>query len=123
MDAYNHTCAVCGVRIVTPEGRTAVAAAHIVPWSISHNDDPRNGMALCGLHHWMFDQGLIGIATDYHIQVSPIVATDDEATAPVWQLVERTLQLPTQQLIWPAKVALRWHLENIFRADIPPRLL
>ena len=57
--SYEHTCAICGIRIVTPEGRTAVAAAHIVPWSVSHNDDPRNGMALCGLHHWTFDQGVV----------------------------------------------------------------
>ncbi len=45
--AYDHTCAMCGVRLRTPEGRTAVAAAHIVPWTDSHNDDPRNGIALC----------------------------------------------------------------------------
>ena len=45
----------------TPEGRTAVAAAHIIPWRYSHNDDPRNGMALCGLHHWTFDEGLVTI--------------------------------------------------------------
>ena len=51
VEAYNHTCALCGVRLLTPEGRTAVAAAHIVPWRVTHNDDPRNGLALCGLHH------------------------------------------------------------------------
>ncbi|MCB8986015.1 MAG: HNH endonuclease [Ardenticatenaceae bacterium] len=27
------------------------AAAHIIPWSESHNDDPRNGLALCHLCH------------------------------------------------------------------------
>jgi putative restriction endonuclease len=41
VDAYEHTCAVCRIRLVTPEGRTAVAAAHIILWSFSHNDDPR----------------------------------------------------------------------------------
>lgn len=51
VEAYYHTCALCGVRLLTPEGRTAVAAAHIVPWRVTHNDDPRNGLALCGLHH------------------------------------------------------------------------
>lgn len=45
--AYEHRCALCGIRILTPDGHTAVDAAHIKPWSLSHDDDPRNGMALC----------------------------------------------------------------------------
>ena len=44
--AYDHRCALCGVRIITPEQHTVVDAAHIVPWSRSRNDDIRNGMAL-----------------------------------------------------------------------------
>lgn len=39
--AYDHRCALCGVRIITPEQYTVVDAAHIVPWSKSHNDDIR----------------------------------------------------------------------------------
>lgn len=42
--AYDHRCALCGVRIITPEQHTVVDAAHIVPWSRSKNDDIRNGM-------------------------------------------------------------------------------
>ena len=38
--AYNHRCASCGLRIVTPGGHTAVEAAHIVPWHKTHNDQP-----------------------------------------------------------------------------------
>lgn len=47
------------------DGHTAVDAAHIVPWSVSHNDDPRNGMALCRLCHWTFDEGLLGVSQRY----------------------------------------------------------
>jgi putative restriction endonuclease len=50
--AYNHRCALCGIRMLTPDGHTVMDAAHIIPWSISYNDDPRNGMALCRLCHW-----------------------------------------------------------------------
>lgn len=57
--AYDHRCAICGVRILTADGHTAVAAAHIIPWAVSHNDDPRNGLALCHLCHWTFDEGLV----------------------------------------------------------------
>jgi putative restriction endonuclease len=122
VQAYNHTCAMCGIRVVTPEGRTAVAAAHIVPWSVSHNDDPRNGMALCGLHHWTFDQGMVGVTPDYQIKVSPTIPTE-EAAEPLLSLADRELRRPTDQFIWPAKPALRWHLEHVFRAEAPTRLL
>lgn len=122
VDAYNHTCAMCGIRLLTPEGRTAVAAAHIVPWRVSHNDDPRNGLALCGLHHWTFDQGMVGVTADYHMIVSPAVE-DEVYSRPLLDLSNRELRLPNEPYLWPAKQALRWHRENVFRADVPLRLL
>jgi putative restriction endonuclease len=115
VEAYHHTCAVCRIRIVTPEGRTSVAAAHIVPWSHSHNDDPRNGMALCGLHHWVFDQGLIGITPEYMIKVSPILALADPHTEPILALNKTTLYKPPDHFLWPARAALRWHMDHVFR--------
>ncbi len=39
VSAYDHRCAFCGIRMLTVGGHTAVDAAHIVPWSVSHNDD------------------------------------------------------------------------------------
>jgi putative restriction endonuclease len=115
VDAYEHTCAICKIRLVTPEGQTAVAAAHIVPWSVSYNDDPRNGIALCGLHHWSFDQGLIGVSSDYQILISPVIPEDQETVKPILVLSGQPLYLPKDHLLRPAKQALGWHRENIFR--------
>jgi putative restriction endonuclease len=123
VDAYNHKCAICGIRIITPEGRTAVVAAHIVPWSISRNDDPRNGMALCGLHHWTFDQGLIGVASEYQIKISPVIPQDDKATGPLLTLAETKINLPADINYHPAKKALQWHMKEIFRKGLNSKLL
>jgi len=123
VEAYCHTCALCGIRIITPEGRTAVAAGHIVPWSVSHNDDPRNGMALCGLHHWTFDQGIVTVSPDYKIMLSPLVSPDDNAAKPLLGLAEREIVSPSDVALHPAREALRWHVKNIFRAQAPARLL
>jgi len=68
--AYDHRCALCGVRIITPEQHTVVDAAHIVPWSRSQNDDIRNGMALCKLCHWAFDEGMMGVSDSYAVITS-----------------------------------------------------
>jgi len=62
VNAYTHRCAFCGIRMRTVDGHTAVDAAHIIPWSVSHNDDPRNGLALCKLCHWRFDEGLLSVS-------------------------------------------------------------
>ena len=123
VQAYNHTCAICGVRLLTPEGRTAVAASHIVPWSHSHNDDPRNGLALCGLHHWSFDNGLITVTPAHEIAVSSTIPVDDDATAAIRVLAGRGIQKPSKEYLWPAREALRWHNRNIFRTDMLRRLL
>jgi putative restriction endonuclease len=123
VEAYDHACAMCGVRVITPEGRTAVAAAHIVPWSVNRNDDPRNGMALCGLHHWTFDQGLAAVAPDYQILVSPVVPLEQSGAKPVRSLAGRELIKPDDRILWPAQSALSWHRKNIFRAEAPPSLL
>ena len=36
-------------------------AAHIVPKEAGGSDDPRNGLALCVLHHRMFDAGMFTV--------------------------------------------------------------
>ncbi len=121
--AYDFTCAMCRIRVFTPEGHAAVVAAHIVPWSESYNDDPRNGIALCGLHHWTLDQGLVGVTPDYRVEVSPVVPKDEEGTEPLLSLVGCRLHLPTERTLWPAEKALKWHRKNVFCDEVPSRLL
>ena len=122
IDAYAHTCAFCRIRVLTPAGRTAVAAAHIVPWSHSRNDDPRNGLALCGLHHWSFDHGLVGVDTEYRLLVSPVAAAEGNAAGALLELNGQPIVLPRETNLLPARSALRWHLNNIFWREVPPRL-
>ena len=93
-----------------------------MPWSRSHNDDPRNGMALCGLHHWTFDQGLIAVDERYAVLISPNVDPHD-ITAPLRQLERQLIERPADTFLWPAKDALRWHRRHIFRSEQPTRLL
>jgi putative restriction endonuclease len=68
--AYVHRCALCGIRVLTLDGHTAVEASHIIPWSLSQDDRPANGMALCRLCHWAFDEGLLRVSTNYGIATS-----------------------------------------------------
>ena len=60
--AYDHRCALCGIRVLTLDGHTAVDASHIKPRSLGRDDCPANGRALCKLCHWSFDGGLLGLS-------------------------------------------------------------
>lgn len=113
--AYDHRCALCGIRMLTADGHTAVDAAHVKPWSISHNDDPRNGMALCRLCHWTFDEGLISVSFHYQVVTSPQLSTNHNVPGHLLTLSGRGILGPTEKPLWPDLDALAWHRENVFR--------
>lgn len=106
---YDHRCALCGIRIVTAEGHTAVDAAHIVPWSKTQNDDIRNGMALCKLCHWAFDEGMMGVGDSYAVVTSRQIAQNPNFPGSLQALSGRSIITPTDQALWPAQKYLNWH--------------
>jgi len=115
MRLYDHTCAVCGLRLVTPHGATALEAAHIVPFAVSRNDDPRNGLGLCKLHHWCFDQGLISVSVDMSVIVSDALDVRRPTEDRVLQFSGKPLLLPRDRRLLPAKEAVRWHQVNVLQ--------
>ncbi|PEN06960.1 HNH endonuclease [Longimonas halophila] len=114
--AYNHRCAASGIRILTADNRTAIDAAHIVPWSISHNDSPRNGIALSKLCHWAFEQGLMTISTDYRIRLSSELSASYNSPGYLGTLDERPIHLPDDRGLHPDPEYLSWHTKKRFRS-------
>ena len=106
---YGQACAVCRADTRTDTGRVLVDAAHILPFAEHHNDDPRNGIALCKNHHWGFDAGAFGVSDDYRIVVS-------KRTVEAMPLVTGgiMLTLPLKSEYAPAVEALRWHRHHVF---------
>jgi putative restriction endonuclease len=113
--AYEHRCAVCGIRMMTADGLTIVDAAHIKPWSISFNDNPRNGVALCKLCHWTFDEGMITVTAKYTVLTSPQIASNHNLPGHVLTLNSRPIICPEEQSLCPDLEALIWHKQNVFR--------
>jgi putative restriction endonuclease len=96
------------------EGHTVVAAAHIIPWSVSHNDDPRNGMALCRVCHWCFDEGLVGITARYILILSTQLTTDSNRPGYIPTLSGRIIIGPSEETLWPYPDSLNWHHQHVF---------
>jgi HNH endonuclease len=71
IEVYDFRCAVCGLKINSPDSLSwEVEAAHIVPHGSLGRDDLFNGIALCRFHHWAFDVGWFAVLDNYKIRVS-----------------------------------------------------
>ena len=112
---YSHRCALCGIRMLTPEGHTIVEAAHVKPWSISYDDRPTNGMSLCKLCHWSFDKGLMSVGKEYEVLVSKRVQVEKNLPGHILTLSDRNIFTPEEQKFWPTHDNLHWHRKNTFR--------
>lgn len=112
---YNYTCAACRLRIITLDGKTAVDAAHIIPFSESHDDNIGNGLALCKLHHWAFEYGLISIDDNFCLLVSDAFNEKGNSSMLLRNLNNKSILLPAQKLFFPALHAVRWHRANKFQ--------
>lgn len=109
VSTYDHRCALCGIRIVTPDGHTVVEAAHIVPWSKSKNDDIRNGMALCRTCHWGFDEGMLGVSNSYTVITARSIGNNPNFPGLLSILSGRGIIPPAERDLWPAPQYLAAH--------------
>ncbi len=112
---YDHRCALCGIRVKTAEEHTAVVGAHIIPWNINHNDDPRNGLSLCRLCHWTFDEGLMTVNLDYVVRTSPQLNSLGNMAAHLALLNQRNMIRPADSDFLPDPDSLSWHMKKVFR--------
>ena len=123
IEAYDYRCAVCGMKIKSPDSLLwEVEAAHIVPHASMGKDDIWNGLSLCRLHHWAFDVGWFTLSDDYAIQVSSKINSLPLGFGKMWDneivrvMADKKLKifLPGQEEIFPHQNAIQWHRENIF---------
>ena len=106
---YDDQCAVC--RLSARSGNSVVLdGAHIIPFAVSHNDDPRNGIAFCKNHHWGFDRGWFSLSDEYRVLVSPQLVNGTGYVTP-----NVAIYLPTAPILHPAPDALAWHRANVFK--------
>ena len=126
VEGYRCRCAVCGLKINSPDSLSwEVEAAHIVPHHSMGRDDIWNGIALCHLHHWAFDVGWFTLRDDYAIEVSSQVnlLPPDYGKLGDYVLVRTLLHrttrilLPDKNDIYPHQNAIRWHRQNVFYRD------
>ncbi|MGC9419123.1 MAG: HNH endonuclease [Rhodovulum sp.] len=112
-EAYDYRCAMSGLQLRNGGGRPEVQAAHIRPVEKEGSDSVRNGLALSGTLHWMFDRGLVSVADDGE---TILVSRNKVPGDVVDRLLCRDGKLlrPADPRHAPHPENLRWHRENVF---------
>jgi hypothetical protein len=122
-EAYDFKCAVCGMKICSPNAlQWEVEAVHIVPHSKNGKDDLLNGLALCRLHHWAFDVGWFTLENNFTILASSKIEglPSDFGRLGTYDFIRELssknlkIYLPEDKKVHPHHNALQWHRENIF---------
>ncbi|MCB1422771.1 MAG: HNH endonuclease [Nitratireductor sp.] len=109
--AYDRTCAFTGLRLINGKGRPEVEAAHIRPVEMGGNDWIRNGIALSGTVHWMFDRGLLSMSDDFTILRSRHLNHD------ISHLLNKDMKakVPREVYLQPHPEYMKWHRKEIFK--------
>lgn len=110
--AYRDTCAITRLKIINGGGRSEVQAAHIRPVEHRGPDSVRNGVALSGTVHWMFDRGLISVDDDYSLLIAK-----DRLPNTIDRLLggNSKLLLPERPDMYPHTQFLDYHRREIFK--------
>jgi putative restriction endonuclease len=71
--AYNRTCAICRLKHVD-----LLDAAHILSDAEGGQPVIPNGLALCKIHHAAYDRNIVGIRSDYIVEIRPDVLLEHD---------------------------------------------
>ena len=67
---YGNRCAICGFNLQLDHQIVGLEAAHIQWHAFNGPDTVENGLALCSLHHKLFDYGAFGLTDELSVVVS-----------------------------------------------------
>ncbi len=70
LEAYEYSCAVCGYQIRRDNQIIGLEAAHIKWHQAGGPDVEQNGIAMCTMHHKLFDHGLFALDKELILRVS-----------------------------------------------------
>ena len=115
--AYRHRCAVCGYDGRLGHADIGLEAAHVKWHAFGGEDAAHNGLALCSLHHKLFDHGAIGLSPDYKIRVSDLVNGSSESLqSQVLRFKDQEAALPIHKSDYVLASNIEWHTNEVFKA-------
>jgi putative restriction endonuclease len=105
LTAWDRSCAFCGFDGRLGGGPVGIEAAH-GRWC--------NGMALCALHHKLFDRGVLGLLDEGTVVVSSVYSASSAVGRAVYELHELELK-PRPGTMLPSPAHVEWHRSEVFK--------
>jgi putative restriction endonuclease len=116
--AYAYQCAMCGFDGALGHYPVAIEAAHVRWHSQEGPDEIANALALCALHHALFDLGVLGVTEDRRIRVSSLYVARNEAGLAVDALAGRPLLVPRPHQPTVDVIHISWHHRQVFKGTM-----
>lgn len=114
--AWDRRCAFCGYDGQLGPAPVGLEAAHVRWFTHGGPDDLENGLALCALHHRLFDRGALGLTAEGAVRVSEAYTARTEAGRRIYELHNAVLQ-PRPGTLMPAEVHVAWHSREVFKGS------
>ena len=116
LDAYGSRCAVCEFAVSRDDVPLAIEAAHVKWHEASGPAIIENGLALCSLHHELFDTGAFTLLPQLTVIVADSVKGAGADSA-LWRYHGAPLHAgPREDSARPAPRFLAWHRSEVFKA-------
>jgi putative restriction endonuclease len=114
--AYQYRCGVCGHDLRLGSQTIGLEAAHIKWFQAQGPDIVPNGLALCSLHHKIFDLGAFAILPEtYQMVFSQHLNASDETARRTLAYHGAGLILPQSKDYLPRPEFLAWHQKQVFK--------
>jgi putative restriction endonuclease len=116
LQAYGYRCAVCGYDGQVGHLKVGLEAAHIRWVQANGPSSVVNGIAMCSLHHKLYDMGAFRIhPEDFRILFSRELRGTSDAVEVLLRAHGTRLRLPRSRSEQPDRRYLEWHSSERFR--------
>lgn len=116
LSAYEYRCAVCGFNVRIGHVVVALEAAHIKWHQAAGPDIRENGLALCSLHHKLFDRGAFTIDEARCALISEKAYGTEGFVEHLGRFHKKPLLKPNRECYRPKCDYTKWHMEQVFLA-------
>jgi len=119
--AYEFRCAVCGFDMRMDHNPVCLEAAHIKWHAVGGPDEEKNGLALCTLHHKLFDRGAFTLSDGLEVLVSDRANGSQAFSDWLLKYHGKKVSAPQRTIYQPDMSFRNWHVREVFKGEVRER--
>ncbi|MDF2926604.1 MAG: endonuclease [Paenibacillaceae bacterium] len=113
--AYEYSCAVCGFNVRLGHHLVGIDAAHIQWHQAGGPDTVDNGIALCSLHHKLFDRGVFSINEERRLIAAEAAHGTKGFEEWLMRFHDHEIKRPIRPEYQPEARYMGWHIREVFQ--------